>query len=145
MQKRSTGMLGHHSAAFTLDTYTHVTEQKKKVSAEKIGIFHERKMSMCRSMSPLTAECSSNMMFLDLTLQLPNLVEFDRFRSNLAVDIEQGKGTLKSVISESLSMVRVVRLERTVSWSQTRRYQLRYTRMHYIIITGQNACPVPSI
>ena len=49
-----------------------------------------------------------------------NPVEFDGFRSNLAVDIEQGKGTLKSLISESLfPLVQVVRLERTVSWSQT--------------------------
>ena len=32
-------MLGHYSVAFTLDTYTHVTEQMKKGAAEKIGIF----------------------------------------------------------------------------------------------------------
>lgn len=31
-----------------------------------------------------------------------NPVDFDRFGSNLAVDIEQEKGALKSVISESL-------------------------------------------
>ena len=37
--KTVAGMLGHYSAAFTLDTYTHVTEQMKKGSAEKIGIF----------------------------------------------------------------------------------------------------------
>ena len=61
------------------------------------------------------------MMIVNLT-RLPNPVEFDEFRSNITVDIEQGKGTLKSTISESLfSLVRVVRLERTVSWSQTRR------------------------
>ena len=33
------GMLGHYSAAFTLDTYTHVTEQMKRGAAEKIGVF----------------------------------------------------------------------------------------------------------
>ncbi len=32
-------MLGHYSAAFTLDTYTHVTEQMKRGAAEKIGVF----------------------------------------------------------------------------------------------------------
>ena len=32
-------MLGHYSAAFTLDTYTHVTEQMKQGAAEKIGVF----------------------------------------------------------------------------------------------------------
>ena len=37
--KTVAGMLGHYSAAFTLDTYTHVTEQMKKGAAEKIGIF----------------------------------------------------------------------------------------------------------
>lgn len=28
-----------YSAAFTLDTYTHVTEQMKRGAAEKIGVF----------------------------------------------------------------------------------------------------------
>ena len=37
--KTVAGMLGHYSAAFTLDTYTHVTEQMKKGAAEKTGIF----------------------------------------------------------------------------------------------------------
>ena len=41
------------------------------------------------------------MMIVNLT-RLPNPVEFDGFRSNITVDIEQGKGTLKSAISESL-------------------------------------------
>ena len=41
------------------------------------------------------------MMIVNLT-RLPNPVEFDEFRSNITVDIEQGKGTLKSTISESL-------------------------------------------
>lgn len=37
--KTVAGMLGHYSAAFTLDTYTHVTEQMKRGAAEKIEIF----------------------------------------------------------------------------------------------------------
>ena len=37
--KTVAGMLGHYSAAFTLDTYTHVTEQMKQGAAEKIGVF----------------------------------------------------------------------------------------------------------
>ena len=37
--RTAAGMLGHYSAAFTLDTYTHVTEQMKQGAAEKIGIF----------------------------------------------------------------------------------------------------------
>ena len=37
--KTVAGMLGHYSAAFTLDTYTHVTEQMKRGAAEKIGVF----------------------------------------------------------------------------------------------------------
>ena len=32
-------MLSHYSTAFTLDTYTHVTEQMKRGAAEKIGVF----------------------------------------------------------------------------------------------------------
>ena len=40
------GMLGHYSAAFTLDTYTHVTEQMKKGAAEKIGIFMNANVNM---------------------------------------------------------------------------------------------------
>lgn len=37
--KTIAGMLGHYSAAFTLDTYTHVTENMKRGAAEKIGVF----------------------------------------------------------------------------------------------------------
>ena len=37
--KTVAGMLGHYSAAFTLDTYTHVTEQMKRGAAEKISVF----------------------------------------------------------------------------------------------------------
>lgn len=36
--KTVAGMLGHYSAAFTLDTYTHVTENMKRGAAEKIGL-----------------------------------------------------------------------------------------------------------
>jgi integrase len=31
--------LGHHAAAFTLDTYGHITPQMEKQKAEKIGSF----------------------------------------------------------------------------------------------------------
>ncbi len=34
--------LGHHSSAFTLDTYTHVTEKMNKSVADKVGGFMER-------------------------------------------------------------------------------------------------------
>ena len=37
--KTVAGMLGHYSAAFTLDTYTHVTERMKQGAADKIGLF----------------------------------------------------------------------------------------------------------
>ena len=37
--KTVAGMLGHYSAAFTLDTYTHVTENMKQGAADKIGAF----------------------------------------------------------------------------------------------------------
>lgn len=34
-------MLGHYSAGFTLDTYTHVTEQMQQAAADKMGGFME--------------------------------------------------------------------------------------------------------
>ena len=37
--KTLASMLGHHSAGFTLDTYTHVTNDMQKGAAEKIGGF----------------------------------------------------------------------------------------------------------
>lgn len=37
--KTLASMLGHHSAGFTLDTYTHVTDDMQKGAAEKIGGF----------------------------------------------------------------------------------------------------------
>ena len=48
-----------------------------------------------------TRRVRQQMMIVNLT-RLPNPVEFDEFRSNITVDIEQGKGTLKSASSESL-------------------------------------------
>ena len=33
------GNLGHHAAAFTLDTYAHVTEQMKRDSADRMDAF----------------------------------------------------------------------------------------------------------
>ncbi len=39
--KTLAGMLGHYSAGFTLDTYTHVTNQMQYSAAEKIGGFME--------------------------------------------------------------------------------------------------------
>ena len=65
------------------------------------------------------------MMIVDLT-RLPNPVEFDGVRASLKEDIEHKKRTRKSIseifdFRDAFSLVRVVRLERTVSWSQTRR------------------------
>jgi integrase len=37
--KTVASMLGHHSAAFTLDTYTHVTTEMQRGAAEKIGVY----------------------------------------------------------------------------------------------------------
>jgi site-specific recombinase XerD len=37
--KTVASMLGHYSAAFTLDTYTHVTKEMQQGAAEKIGVF----------------------------------------------------------------------------------------------------------
>jgi len=37
--KTLASMLGHYSAGFTLDTYTHVTNDTQKSVAEKIGGF----------------------------------------------------------------------------------------------------------
>lgn len=34
-------MLGHYSAGFTLDTYTHVTAQMQQAAADKMGGFME--------------------------------------------------------------------------------------------------------
>ena len=37
--KTLASMLGHYSAGFTLDTYTHITHQMQQGAAEKIGGF----------------------------------------------------------------------------------------------------------
>ena len=39
--KTLSGMLGHYSAGFTLDTYTHITNDMQRGAAEKIGGFME--------------------------------------------------------------------------------------------------------
>ena len=38
------GMLGHYSSGFTLDTYTHVTRKMQEEAAEKMGQFMEMKL-----------------------------------------------------------------------------------------------------
>lgn len=42
--KTLSGMLGHSSAAFTLDTYTHVTHQMQQAAAEKMDHFMKHVM-----------------------------------------------------------------------------------------------------
>ena len=37
--RAGTAMLGHYSAGFTLDTYTHVTSKMQQQAAEKMGGF----------------------------------------------------------------------------------------------------------
>ena len=37
--KTVANMLGHYSAVFTLDTYTHVTKEMQQQAADKIGMF----------------------------------------------------------------------------------------------------------
>ena len=39
--KTLSSMLGHYSAGFTLDTYTHITSDMQRGAAEKIGGFME--------------------------------------------------------------------------------------------------------
>ena len=39
--KTLSSMLGHFSAGFTLDTYTHITNEMQRGAAEKIGGFME--------------------------------------------------------------------------------------------------------
>ena len=40
--KTLSSMLGHYSAGFTLDTYTHITNDMQRGAAEKIGSFWPR-------------------------------------------------------------------------------------------------------
>ena len=42
--KTLSGMLGHYSSGFTLDTYTHVTRKMQDEAAEKMGQFMEMKL-----------------------------------------------------------------------------------------------------
>ena len=37
--KTVSGMLGHYSSGFTLDTYTHVTDKMQREAAKKMGSF----------------------------------------------------------------------------------------------------------
>lgn len=39
--KTLSGMLGHYSSGFTLDTYTHITDKMQQEAAEKVGSFME--------------------------------------------------------------------------------------------------------
>ena len=39
--KTLSGMLGHYSSGFTLDTYTHVTDKMQREAAKKMGSFME--------------------------------------------------------------------------------------------------------
>ncbi|HWS41446.1 MAG TPA: site-specific integrase [Pseudoflavonifractor sp.] len=42
--KTLSGMLGHYSAGFTLDTYTHITTKMQKEATEKMGGFMSQAM-----------------------------------------------------------------------------------------------------
>ncbi len=42
--KTLSGMLGHYSAGFTLDTYMHITDKMQQKAAEKMGGFMEHVM-----------------------------------------------------------------------------------------------------
>ena len=42
--KTLSGILGHYSSGFTLDTYTHITQGMKQDAAEKMGRFMEMKL-----------------------------------------------------------------------------------------------------
>ena len=44
--KTLSSMLGHYSAGFTLDTYTHITNDMQRGAAEKIGGFMESATAM---------------------------------------------------------------------------------------------------
>lgn len=109
-------MLGHYSAAFTLDTYTHVTEQMKRGAAEKIGVF----MNASVNVQVNVVHSPSAVVRGDYESDLANCLNPSNstdLGSNITVDIEQGKGTLKSAISESLFFVAVCRQKRYHSQS----------------------------
>lgn len=88
--KTVAGMLGHYSAAFTLDTYTHVTEQMKRGAAEKIGVFMNASVNVQVNVVHSPSAVVRGDYESDLA-NWPKPVEFDGFRSNITVDIEQGK------------------------------------------------------
>lgn len=50
--KTVSNMLGHYSAGFTLDTYTHVTTQMQQTAAEKMGSFMEQALPLNPSVAP---------------------------------------------------------------------------------------------
>ena len=52
--KTLSSMLGHYSAGFTLDTYTHVTDQMQHGAAQKIGGFMEQATSNAPAPEPPT-------------------------------------------------------------------------------------------
>ena len=50
--KTLSSMLGHYSAGFTLDTYTHVTHEMQQGAADKIGGFLEETMPQAPDPEP---------------------------------------------------------------------------------------------
>ena len=46
--KTLSSMLGHYSAGFTLDTYTHITNEMQRDAVEKIGGFMETATAMAK-------------------------------------------------------------------------------------------------
>ena len=50
--KTVSSMLGHYSAGFTLDTYTHVTSEMQRSAAEKMGSFMNEAMPMDPTPTP---------------------------------------------------------------------------------------------
>ena len=45
--KTVAGMLGHYSATFSLDTYTHITNTMQQNAAARIGAFMEKATTQC--------------------------------------------------------------------------------------------------
>ena len=50
--KTLSGALGHYSAGFTLNTYTHATPQMKQDAADAIGVNFEHRAPLARKTSP---------------------------------------------------------------------------------------------
>lgn len=57
--KTLSGMLGHSSAAFTLDTYTHVTHQMQQAAADKMDHFMKHVMPEPEPEHPGPTCCSA--------------------------------------------------------------------------------------